>query len=115
MFERTVVVKVLQGGLLVGGCRLAGERATAGTCRSFYEGLYSEEEVDCAVERSFLEGLPQLSPDDRDSLEGDLSAEEVWKALKGMKGGKSPGLDGLPKEFYVQFFTSVWAGPGRGF
>ena len=90
--------------LLVGGCRLTEERAIAEACCSFYETLYAEEEVDCSVERSFLEGLPQLSQGDRDSLEGDLTLEEVWTALRGMKAGKSRGLDGLPKEFYVQFF-----------
>ena len=92
------------GELLVGGCRVTGERAIAEACRSFYEELYAEEAVDGSVERSFLEGLPQLDSADRDSLEGDLSLEEVWEALKGMRAGKSPGLDGLPKEFYSHFF-----------
>ena len=89
--------------LLVGGCRITGERAIAEACRSFYEELYAEEAVDGSVERFFLEGLPQLDLVDRDSLEGDLSLEVVWEALKGMRAGKSPGLDGLPKEFYSLF------------
>ena len=39
--------------LLVGGCHLTEERAIVEACRSFYETLYAEEEVDCSVERSF--------------------------------------------------------------
>ena len=33
--------------------------------------------------------------------------EELHKALMGMQGGKSPGIDGLPKEFYVAFWQLV--------
>ena len=33
--------------------------------------------------------------------------EELHKALTSMQGGKSPGIDGLPKEFYVAFWQLV--------
>ena len=35
------------------------------------------------------------------NLEGGLSIDELHKALMSMQGGKSPGIDGLPKEFYM--------------
>ena len=49
-------------------------------------------------------GLPRLSEESKESCEGFLTADECLKALKGMKNGKTPGGDGLPKEFYITFF-----------
>lgn len=34
---------------------------------------------------------------------GDITNEEIENALKAMKNGRSPGLDGLPCEFYKAF------------
>ena len=45
--------------------------------------------------------LPQLSDQDRNSYEGLLTKKECWDSLNAMKSGKSPGNDGLCKEFYV--------------
>ena len=40
-------------------------------------------------------------------LEVPFSLEEMGKALAGMKGGKVPGKDGLPKEFFSTFWELV--------
>ena len=40
------------------------------------------------------------------SFEG-LTKRECWEALCLMKNGKSPGNDGLTKEFYVCFFEEI--------
>ena len=36
-----------------------------------------------------------------------LTKKECWEALNAMKNGKSPGNDGLTKEFYVCFFNEI--------
>ena len=36
-----------------------------------------------------------------------LQKKECWEALNAMKNGKSPGNDGLIKEFYVCFFNEI--------
>ena len=33
--------------------------------------------------------------------------KELREALAGMKGGKVPGVDGLPREFYLQFWDTL--------
>ena len=54
------------------------------------EGLFS----------SFLDGLPTLSPEDAEMMEQPFSLHELAAALEGAASNKSPGLDGLPYEFY---------------
>ena len=42
-----------------------------------------------------------------DELEGPLTEEEVYAALQSMQGGKAPGIDGLPPEFFKAFWSSL--------
>ena len=54
----------------------------------------------------------RLSPDQAASAEGAsadgaLTKEELLAALKTTLKGKSPGLDGLPYEFYLTFWDAV--------
>jgi hypothetical protein len=48
----------------------------------------------------FLDGLPRLSPAQRDSLEVPFSLPELAAAVQEAAPDKSPGLDGLSYEFY---------------
>jgi len=36
-----------------------------------------------------------------------ITIEEVKEALGGMLNNKTPGIDGLPKEFYVQYMDII--------
>jgi hypothetical protein len=49
--------------------------------------------------------IKKLNLEESEALEGDLKPEEMLVALKNMKNGKSPGLDGFTTEFY-NFFSS---------
>ena len=51
--------------------------------------------------------LTQLSPEDRGLLEREISIEEIGEALKNTKTGKSPGVDGIPYEFYSKFWDKL--------
>ena len=55
----------------------------------------------------FLSGLPQLPSEEADSLERDFSLEEILSSLQHMVNNKSPGPDGLPKEFYLLFVDII--------
>ena len=50
---------------------------------------------------------PHLSPEEKGLCERKLSLQEYWNALNSMKNGKSPGSDGLTKEFYAAFFGEL--------
>ncbi len=37
----------------------------------------------------------------------EFSINDLTRALKSMKNNKSPGVDGLPKEFYEKFWEEL--------
>ena len=76
----------------------------------FYESLYSPTVKDVDSKFSeFVSGcdIKHLSDDDKYSCEGKITLDECANALGKMANGKSPGLDGLTKEFYVTFWGVI--------
>ena len=51
--------------------------------------------------------MPQLNEFDRNRCEGTITKRECWDALSSMNDNKSPGNDGLSKEFYICFFEKL--------
>ena len=43
----------------------------------------------------------KLTDEQRDSIEGTISKNEILQTMKGIENDKSPGLNGLTREFYV--------------
>ena len=78
--------------------------------KDFYSTLYKRRstkgEEGCLEYLKTLK-IPKLSDVERESCEGLLTKKECWDALQRMKNDKSPGSDGLTKEFYVCFFNEV--------
>jgi hypothetical protein len=70
----------------------------------FYSKLFTTEGVDDDVVKEFTSNLPTLSDDDVHVCEGPITLQECYEALRRMKSDKSPGPDGIPKEFYLTFF-----------
>ena len=58
---------------------------------------------------SFLESLdlPKLSAEQKDFCEIEFTKDDLYETLTTMQGGKSPGNDGLGKEFYMQYWDIV--------
>ena len=78
---------------------------------NFYQGLFSEEEVDMEAQNWLLDQLSMsFNEQEQTSCEGLLTVEECCEALSGMNTGKSPGIDGLTAELYLVF----WAVIGNG-
>ncbi|KAK3531106.1 hypothetical protein QTP70_011049 [Hemibagrus guttatus] len=74
----------------------------------FYQDLYRSEHRDSKeLLDTFYQGLPQVSSEDNTALEGPLVLEELQVALNTMPGGKAPGIDGLPVEFYKFFWKEL--------
>ena len=74
--------------------------------RNFYKELYSKDErVNFTLQPIQDEVL--LNEEQITQLAAPITLPELHTALLGMKDGKCPGLDGLPKEFYACFFDKL--------
>ena len=73
---------------------------------SIYKRHSSKNEKECLEYLRSL-NIPQIGSCERESCEGLLSRKECWEALQSLKNGKSPGNDGLTKEFDVCFFNEI--------
>ena len=76
----------------------------------FYRNLYTSKsrktERECLQYTAFI-NTPKLSDTDKLSCEGKLTLQNCWDTLSSMKSGKTPGNDGLTKEFYICFYGEV--------
>ena len=92
-------------------------REIEGALVTFYDGLFNGrldsnlkdtgQEVVARLDlhqEEFLQGLDRLREESKRKLEERLSEEEVLDNLKAMECGRSPGEDGLTREFY----SSLW-------
>ena len=75
--------------------------------RNFYVDLYKEEALDSASLETLLSRVNKKVNGSNELLEGELTENELFKATKSMQDNKSPGADGLPKEFYVTFWEEI--------
>ena len=75
--------------------------------KNFYSSLYrrrSNKTEDEGIAYLGNINIPKLTENERNFCDGKLTKMEIWYALNSMRNNKSPGNDGLSKEFYVCFF-----------
>jgi len=76
-------------------------------CESFCQNLYSSKVATDIQEGAFFfpqqENKKVLNNDEQSLCEGELRKNECLKALKSMVADKTPGTDGLPRQFYKVF------------
>lgn len=76
-------------------------------------GLFAPAATDARAQGEMLNHIDKkLSAEDAASCEGptpdgSLTADELKRALKTMQRGKSPGMDGIPYEFYLTFWNDL--------
>ena len=78
--------------------------------RDFYKKLFTKNKTEPeSACMQFLNELnmPKLSNQDRDSCDEELTIEDLKESLLSMEGGRSPGNDGLTKEWYVFFWDAI--------
>ena len=76
-------------------------------CVSFYTDLYKKDSIDISLQSFFFENIPTLTEDAATTCEGYITLAECKRALNSMSNQKTPGSDGLPKEFYVFAFPYI--------
>ena len=77
--------------------------------KGFYSDLYKRQASKTEECFKYLESIniPQLNEFDCNRCEGIITRRECWDALSSMNNNKSPGNDGLSKEFYICFFEKL--------
>ena len=76
----------------------------------FYTKLYSTNnpnEHDINEYLSNIQDIPKLTDNDKVECDKEISYAEIQAALKILKTNKSPGIDGLPGEFYQTFWYLI--------
>ncbi len=51
--------------------------------------------------------IKQLDENQKQECEGNITEDEIKLALKTMKSDKTPGIDGIPSEFYKMFWVDL--------
>ena len=71
--------------------------------KNYYATLYTSENVENEAIKNLLTYIPTISEKDRNNLGKQISTEEISDCLRSFQNDKSPGCDGLTKEFYKAF------------
>ena len=101
--QNTVFSLMNKNGQLVEGTDQVSE-----VIYNFYNHLYTKE-VECEkTQEDLLKGITiTLSEEERNKLDEEFTAEELGLSMKDLKKNKSPGSDGLTKEFYDFFWDML--------
>lgn len=70
---------------------------------SFYEELYEGKASDDSILSEILTSMKKTVKDNT-ALTNDFNLSEIDKSVKKNLKGKTPGVDGLPLEFYLTFW-----------
>lgn len=92
------------------GVLVTGQAQINNVFRRFFSELYASEILNETSDTApFLQSLdlPQLSTEQTSHLDQDISLLEMKEALSQMNKKKSPGLDGIPAEFYLFFWAEL--------
>ena len=73
--------------------------------RGFYQSLYTKEATDEEEQTWLTDQLEkQLDEISKALCEGQITTKETTTAVEKMQNNKTPGPDGIPKEFYERFW-----------
>ncbi len=73
----------------------------------FYSDLYAMDNTDELNRDELLKDLPCISSEHKEALETGISFEELTAAVMSLSLSRSPGIDGLPTEFYRTFWKII--------
>jgi mannosylglycoprotein endo-beta-mannosidase len=75
---------------------------------NYYKKLFgTPEQTEIALMEDQISDIPQVSPEENESLITDFTESEVREAIFQMEHNKAPGPDGFPAEFYQVFWGVI--------
>ena len=74
-------------------------------CKQFYQKLCNSQNTCKMTQNHLLQHIkPKISDLQNQKLTKQIEISEIQQAIQSMKNGKSPGIDGIPIEFYKKNF-----------
>lgn len=92
------------------GDKISDDKGILDETVNFYRKLYTSTNPDENKVNDYIQNTnfsKKLNVEDKEICEGLVSKNECENALKHMKKNKSPGIDGLPVEFYQTFWDLI--------
>ncbi|KAK3527705.1 hypothetical protein QTP86_034618, partial [Hemibagrus guttatus] len=71
----------------------------------FYKQLYSAESCDAESAEDLLKELPQLHETQKEEIDRTNNLQELTDTMSQLSVVRSPGIDGLPVDFYQHFWN----------
>ena len=101
--QKSTIFELQKGGQVI-----SDQSEILNECHSYYQELYTKQQTCPNSQQYLLKNIKRsLTQDQRFDLDKPLLQTELFKALTKMKPGKSPGIDGLPMEFYMVFWPEI--------
>ena len=74
-------------------------------CKNFYQNLYTKSKTCQITQNLLLQKVDsKISLEKNQILTKPIEISEIKLAIENMENNKSPGIDGIPAEFYKEFF-----------
>ena len=89
------------------GTQISDPQGVLNEIENFYSTLYSPLKVSNDTLHGIHIDIPKLNETESQALEGYITQKEALHAIKSMKNNKTPGIDGLPCEFYKFFWPKI--------
>ena len=77
-------------------------------CKNFYQKLYNKQKNCSETQKELLKNTPKLVQNNQnEKLIKPINKNELKEAIDQMENDKSPGIDGIPIEFYKTFYDKI--------
>ena len=75
--------------------------------KTYFANLFEYKDVDDDIIDEFLTDLPCIDQEDKEMLDKCITVDEIVTSLNNFQNNKTPGSDGLTKEFYICFIDKL--------
>lgn len=92
------------------GAEITTKEEILHTVERFYTDLWSESKnANPDLQTKYLDTVKdiKITPDQREDLKTPITEDEIKIIIQKMDNGKTPGPDGLAKEFYVAYYNLI--------
>ena len=77
-------------------------------CKNYFQNLYTKQNTCEKTQNLLLKQITnEITNAQNNQLTKQIETTEMKEAIQSMENGKSPGIDGIPIEFYKEFIETI--------